>query len=89
MQSLREVSFIHYAHKGSPMLLYKGYTYSKHLSLRDGDRYRCSSNKSMKCRCYLILDKDGKVVHKEQFDHKHTHEPPTLHATSDGKYYKI
>ncbi|KOB67641.1 Uncharacterized protein OBRU01_19449 [Operophtera brumata] len=59
--------------RGTKLLMYRGYTYSKNGMFRGGgDRFVCSSRLSMNCKAIVHVGKHGTIVSATSY---HTHDP--------------
>ncbi|VVC90605.1 unnamed protein product [Leptidea sinapis] len=67
--------------KGSNILLYKGYTFSKNGFIRQGGiRFACSKLLSKKCKAYIHVSKDN--IFLKTFT-EHNHVPPNFIVKND------
>uniref|UniRef100_S4PU22 Modifier of mdg4 n=1 Tax=Pararge aegeria TaxID=116150 RepID=S4PU22_9NEOP len=61
---------------GKVGFLFQKYTYCKQKTIRNGSRWVCSRSNYNKCRVYLHLDNENKVIF--QIPLPHTHPPPKI-----------
>ena len=55
---------------GNPLILYDGYTYSRHRTTKSNLQWQCSSQRTSKCKARLIMHNSGYIV-KVCNDHNH------------------
>ncbi|CAB3235355.1 unnamed protein product [Arctia plantaginis] len=67
---------------GKEYMMKGGYTFYKHVPLREGDRWSCTQG----CSSYLLLSQQGVLLKSVE---KHKHEKPLYHILPDGKYVKL
>ncbi|KAL0831840.1 hypothetical protein ABMA28_001370 [Loxostege sticticalis] len=57
--------------KQGNLLLYKGYTFSKHCTTRAGTtRWKCSRQVRRRCKAHFFMSPEG-VILRENNDHNH------------------
>ncbi|XP_013137789.1 PREDICTED: uncharacterized protein LOC106102763 [Papilio polytes] len=59
---------------GKYLLMFNGYTYYQHKTLRDGYRWSCTQMGSRSCRAFLHVTKEKLVIRAQT---NHTHPPST------------
>ncbi|GBP52281.1 hypothetical protein EVAR_9193_1 [Eumeta japonica] len=74
--------------QGRPMVLYQGYSFTLSYSSVTNERRRwsCSSQRHRSCKATLWTAENLRPI---KTINMHSHEPPSYHVTSDGKYIKI
>ncbi|KPI99445.1 hypothetical protein RR46_03810 [Papilio xuthus] len=66
---------------GKYLLMFNGYTYYQHKTLRDGYRWSCTQMGSRSCRAFLHVTKE-KLVIRAHTDHTH---PPSTYSFESTK----
>lgn len=61
--------------------MYRGYTYYKHVTIKNGERWKCTAG----CKAFLSVRYDGNSVNAV---HQHNHPPPIYRRTPGGHYFK-
>lgn len=67
---------------GKEYVMKNGYTFYKHVPLREGDRWSCTQG----CSSHLLLSHQGILLKSVE---KHNHLKPLYHILPDGKYVKL